>query len=81
MSDRNDRITCSGCGRKIIPRLWHYGGGTFTYMRTQHQCPFCGIVMYESGGGFRLGCLLPLIIIPLFTGLVFILITLMQLRR
>lgn len=22
-------------------------------MRTQHICPFCGTVMYESGGGIR----------------------------
>lgn len=24
-----------------------------SYMRTQHVCPFCGIVMYETGGGYK----------------------------
>lgn len=22
-------------------------------MRTQHVCPFCGVVMYETGGGYK----------------------------
>jgi hypothetical protein len=25
-------------------------------MTTQHMCPFCGGVMYETGGGVRRGC-------------------------
>lgn len=74
-------VRCPGCGRSVVPRLWHYGGGALTYVKRQHLCPFCGAVMYESGGGFRWGCLLPLILIPLVTGLIFILITLARLRH
>lgn len=55
-----DRLTCAACGRRIVPRLWHYGGGLITYMKVQHMCPFCGIVLYETGGGIRRGCLLAL---------------------
>jgi hypothetical protein len=60
---RDDLITCSGCGRQVVPRLWHYGGGTFAYMRTQHLCPFCGAVMYETGGGVKWGCLAPVLLL------------------
>lgn len=60
MSGADERIACTACGRRIVPRLWHYGGGSFTYMRTQHLCPFCGVVLYETGGGVRRGCLLAL---------------------
>jgi hypothetical protein len=59
----DDLISCSGCGRSVVPRLWHYGGTSFTYMRTQHLCPFCGLVMYETGGGIRWGCLLPMLLL------------------
>lgn len=57
MNGEDNRVTCQGCGRSVVPRLWHYGGGKFTYLTTQHMCPFCGVVMYETGGGVRRGCL------------------------
>jgi hypothetical protein len=63
MSNADERLSCAGCGRKIIPRLWHYGGGRLTYIRTQHMCPFCGIVLHETGGGVRWGCLIALLLI------------------
>lgn len=44
-----------------MPRLWHCGGGRLTYARLQHLCPFCGAVMYETGGGVRWGCLITLL--------------------
>lgn len=74
-------IQCPNCGRRVVPRLWHYGGSALSYVRRQHLCPFCGAVMYESGGGFRWGCLLPLILIPLITGSLFILITFLRASR
>lgn len=49
-------LACPRCGREVVPRLWHYGGGRLTYMKIQHLCPFCGVVMYETGGGVRRGC-------------------------
>lgn len=37
-----------------------------SYMKTQHICPFCGIVMYETGGGYkRKAVIATVIIIPL----------------
>jgi hypothetical protein len=51
-----DGIVCPSCQREVVPRLWHYGGGTLTYMTTQHMCPYCGVVMYETGGNVRQGC-------------------------
>jgi hypothetical protein len=37
-----------------------------TYMKTQHVCPFCGIVMYETGGGYkRKAVIATIVIIPL----------------
>ena len=49
-------IECSNCGERVIPRLWFYeppflGGGG--YMRTQHICCYCGVCMYETGGGLN----------------------------
>jgi ribosomal protein S27AE len=61
MSMADDRITCTRCGRRIVPRLWHYGGGWLFHTTTQHLCPFCGVVLYETGGGVRWGCLLLLL--------------------
>ena len=65
MGGANERIACTSCGRRIIPRLWHYGGGRLTYVKTQHMCPFCGAVLYETGGGVRRGCLLALAVFGL----------------
>jgi hypothetical protein len=47
----DDRIECNNCGRKVVPRLWHIFGTAFRYTKTQHICPFCGVAMYETGGG------------------------------
>jgi hypothetical protein len=35
------------------------------YNLVQHICPFCGVVMYETGGGMRRGCWVLLIIFGL----------------
>ncbi len=37
-----------------------------SYMKTQHVFPFCGIVMYETGGGDkRKAAIATIVIIPL----------------
>jgi len=51
----DERIDCNKCGKKCTPRLWHLKGGFFRRKRIQHLCPYCGSVMYESGGGVGLG--------------------------
>jgi len=56
MSSTDERIGCPKCARQVLPRLWHHAGGRVTYMKTQHLCPFCGVVMYETGGRLRRGC-------------------------
>jgi hypothetical protein len=50
-----DTVECQSCHRSGVPRLWHFSPflGELRYMRTQHICPLCGSVMYESGGGIR----------------------------
>ena len=55
-----DAITCNSCNRKVVPRLWHYRLWTdrllanrffnVEYMKTQHICPLCGVIMFETGG-------------------------------
>lgn len=44
---------CGNCGHSCVPRLWHYGGGFLTERTREHLCPFCGVVMYRTGGGFN----------------------------
>ena len=69
-----EKVPCQFCGKSCIPKLWHYAPlfsslSTIPvrYMKTQHLCPYCGGVMYESGGGLTfLGKLLIFfMIIPL----------------
>lgn len=51
--DAEDPIKCQNCGRSVVPRLWLTGGDFLTYMTTQHLCAYCGIVMYETRGGYK----------------------------
>jgi DNA-directed RNA polymerase subunit RPC12/RpoP len=46
-------IKCQNCGRTVVPRLWLTGGDFLTYKTTQHLCPYCGVVMYETGGTYK----------------------------
>lgn len=48
-----EHIQCQNCDRAVVPRLWLIGGDFLTYMTTQHLCPFCGVVMYETGGTYK----------------------------
>ncbi len=48
-------IECPHCGRAVVPRLWLTGGDFLKYKTTQHLCPYCGVVMYETGGTYKRG--------------------------
>jgi hypothetical protein len=48
-----ERIECPNCRRGVEPRLWLTGGDFLTYKTTQHLCPYCGVVMYETGGTYK----------------------------
>jgi hypothetical protein len=71
-----EHIECPSCKRAVVPRLWFNGGDFMSYMKTQHICPFCGIVMYETGGGYkRVPVIATIVAFPL---IIFALILLMQ---
>ena len=57
----HERIPCPKCGRQVTPRLWHVRK-RLSHMVTQHLCPFCGAVMYETGGEPRWGCIIATLI-------------------
>ena len=45
-------VKCPECGRAVVPRLLFTGGRSpITYRKAQHICPFCGVIMYKTGGG------------------------------
>jgi hypothetical protein len=71
----DEHIECPGCRRAVIPRLWFTGGDYMSYIKTQHVCPFCGVVMYETGGGYKRGAVFATVlavIIALLTLIVFL---------
>lgn len=49
----DERVQCRHCGRVVVPRLWLTGGDILKYKTTQHLCPVCGVVMYETGGTYK----------------------------
>jgi ribosomal protein S27E len=49
----DERIVCTKCGKKTVPRLWHRWS-VFTKKTTEHICPYCGEVMYQTGGGLSI---------------------------
>ncbi len=54
-NSRSNGIECPECQREIVPHLWRYQISNFHYLRTQHQCPLCGSVLYETGGQIKGG--------------------------
>jgi hypothetical protein len=74
-----DGVVCPGCQREVMPRLWHYDCGSLTYMKTQHLCPFCGVVMYETGGGVRRGFRQALVVFSIIFAALCVLLLLSQL--
>ena len=67
-------IECEHCKSSVVPRLYHLGGSIFTYVLTQHLCPICGSVMYESGGEIRTQCK----VIVLFVLFLYCIVTLLD---
>lgn len=67
-----DHIECPRCGRAIVPRLNFYDGTPVIFNRVQHICPFCGAVLFESGGGIRWNVLIPLLIMIGACSLIFL---------
>lgn len=57
----DERIVCPKCGRQVVPRLWQVRQ-RLAYLKSQHLCPFCGTVMYETGGEIRWGCVILLLL-------------------
>lgn len=72
MTSAEDHIDCPRCGRAIVPRLNFYDGSPIAFSRVQHICPFCGAVLFESGGGVRWHTLIPLLIMFGVCGLIFL---------
>lgn len=54
MTETDQRVTCAKCSKKSTPRLWHLKHTIFTNRKIQHLCPYCGDVMYTSGGGISI---------------------------
>jgi ribosomal protein S27E len=57
-------VTCPECGRTVVPRLLLKGQrNPVAYRKTEHLCPYCGVVMYETGGGVNVWAVLTLLIV------------------
>lgn len=45
-------VRCPDCGRGVVPRLLFKGGrNPIVFRKAEHVCPYCGVVMYVTGGG------------------------------
>lgn len=45
-------VECPGCRRAVVPRLLFVNErNVVAYRKTQHICPYCGAIMYQTGGG------------------------------
>lgn len=75
-----DLIKCQNCGRSVVPRLWLTGGDFLTYMTTQHLCAYCGVVMYETGGGYKRIPLIFILVVICLAAAVLLVIVLMHLN-
>ena len=53
----HDLIECRNCGRSVVPQLWADPRNGLEHPRFLHLCPFCGVVLRESGGGVDRGLL------------------------
>ena len=63
----DDRVTCAGCGRGVMPQLMiDYGGAPLYEPRVLHLCPFCGALLHESGGRVNRVVLAYLIFVGMF---------------
>jgi hypothetical protein len=57
-------ILCPRCQRSVVPRLLFKGGrNPIAYRKAEHVCPYCGVIMYETGGGVNVWAVLILLAI------------------
>lgn len=74
-------VKCQNCGRSVLPRLWMIGGDYLTYMTVQHLCAYCGVVMYETGGGYKRRPLIVTIVVICLAIIALLVIVLTHLGR
>lgn len=64
-------VQCPECRRAVVPRLWFTGErNPIANRKVQHICPYCGVVMYETGGGVNMMAVTILLIVFAACGLV-----------
>ncbi len=57
-------VRCPGCQRSVVPRLLFKGErNPIAYRKAEHLCPYCGVIMYETGGGVNWWAVLLLLIV------------------
>ena len=57
-------VQCPGCQRSAVPRLLFKGvRNPIAYRKAEHVCPYCGVIMYETGGGVSVWAVLLLLIV------------------
>lgn len=57
-------VECPSCRRAVVPRLWLTGErNPVAYRKAQHLCPYCGVIMYETGGGVNWAAVTILLIV------------------
>jgi ribosomal protein S27E len=57
-------VRCPECSRAVVPRLLFKGErNPIAYRKAEHICPYCGAIMYETGGGMNWWAVLILLIV------------------
>lgn len=56
-----DSIQCVNCGRAVVPQILVDTRNKMHHPIVMHLCPFCGVVLRESGGQIDRGILAILI--------------------
>jgi hypothetical protein len=57
-------VECPACKRAVTPRLWFTNErNPVAYRKAQHICLFCGVIMYETGGGVNRKAVILLLIV------------------
>ena len=57
-------IQCPECKRAVVQRQCLTGEmNPIAYRKTQHICPYCGVIMYQTGGGVNWTALVVLMIV------------------
>jgi ribosomal protein S27E len=57
-------IRCPECSRTVVPRLLFRGErNPIAYRKAQHICSYCGVVMYETGGGVNWAAVVILLVV------------------